>query len=80
MKIYMGSYDKLPAWVDKDTLNNNGSGKEWANYLIIEDGAHNRVYSDAMEPEDATFCRDLYWIADELQTVYNAGLRTQGGE
>lgn len=29
--------------------------------------------SDAIEPEDATFARDLKWIPDLLQTVYELG-------
>lgn len=46
---------------------NNGAGKEYASYLVIEDKDGRRVYSDAMEPEDARFCRDLSWIVTELK-------------
>ena len=56
----------LPGWVDRDELPNNGAGKEWASYLLIEDGEYRACYSTAMEPEDATFGRDLSWIRDEL--------------
>lgn len=57
----------LPSWVDRDDLSNNGSGKEWSSYLVIEDGNYRAVYSDAMEPEDCTFGRDLRWIKIELE-------------
>ena len=52
--------------LEKDSVSNNGCGKEYASYLIIEDENGRRVYSDAMEAEDATFNRDLSWIRDEL--------------
>lgn len=60
------SFEELPVWVDKDGLSNNGGGKEYANYIVIEDGEYRRVYSDAMEPEDKSFYRDLSWIVEEI--------------
>ena len=45
---------------------NNGSGKEYASYIVVEDEKGRRVYSDAMEPEDASFGRNLSWILEEL--------------
>ena len=57
----------LPSWVDKSSLSNNGSGAEYASYLLIEDGDYRACYSDAMEPEDCTFGRDLKWIKAELE-------------
>ncbi len=62
----MYSYDNLPEWVNKEDLSGNGSGKKYATYLVIEDGDYRKVYSDAMEPEDASFRRDLNWIVDEI--------------
>ncbi len=57
-----------------DSLPNNGYGKEFASYLILK---HNEtvlaVESDAMEPEDATFYRDLSWIKQALELVYKLG-------
>lgn len=44
-----------------------------ANYIRITDDQGTRVYSDAMEPEDVSFFRDLSWIARELETAYNKG-------
>jgi hypothetical protein len=60
-------YEELPEWADRESLSNNGSGKLYANYLVIEDGDYRACYSDAMEPEDATFTRDLNWIKRELE-------------
>lgn len=64
------SYEELPSWVDKEFgLSNNGHGKENANYIIIEDGDYRACYSDACEPEDASFGRDFYWIISELNRL-----------
>ena len=60
------NFEELPGWVNKDDLSNNGSGKEYANYIIIEDGDYKAVYSDAMEPGDKCFFRDLSWIVEEI--------------
>jgi len=60
-------FDDLSA-EEKKYASNNGSGKEYASYLIIEDEYGRRVYSDAMETEDATFRRDLSWIIEELRS------------
>lgn len=65
----MVGYDELPEWVNKDCLSDNGSGKEYATYIIIEDGYYKRVYSDAVEPEDANFSRDFNWVATELRRL-----------
>ena len=63
----MCNYEELPDWVNKEMgLSNNGAGKEDANYIVIEDGEHKAVYSDAVEPEDATFGRDFDWIVSEI--------------
>ena len=71
MKIEILSYDDLTD-VQKEDMPNNGAGKECATYIKISDG-HFLValLSDAMEPEDATFDRDLSWIAPLLKIVYD---------
>jgi hypothetical protein len=56
-------------------MSNNGSGREYADYLVIEDQGHRVVYSDAMEPEDCKFSRDLKWIKPALEYAYLAGKR-----
>lgn len=70
MKTTICSFLNLPDWVDEDDLPNNGGGKEYASYLLIEDEDGRRVYSDAMEPEDCRFCRDLAWIKKELDLAH----------
>lgn len=58
-----------------DEQPDNGDGKENANYLIITiDGERRMILSDAMEPEDATFTRDLSDVADAIRLAYEAGL------
>lgn len=58
-------HEELPPWVVKRGLSENGGGSEDAQYIIVGD----RVYSDAMEPEDARFSRDLKWIIEEINTA-----------
>jgi len=75
------SFDDL-ADSEKNEVPNNGSGKEYAGYLrVILDGASVALYSDAMELEDARFCRDLKWIKGAIEAAYNAGFdsRPSGG-
>lgn len=33
------------------------------------------IYSDAMEPEDAVFYRDLNWISKAIKEAYELGKR-----
>lgn len=59
---------------EKQSAPGNGCGKEAAGYLQIKlAGEILATKSDAMEPEDATFCRDLAWIKDELERAYRLG-------
>lgn len=54
---------------------NNGAGKEWANYLaVVRNGEIVYLESDAMEPEDTKFSRDLKWISEALQYAYSCGI------
>lgn len=41
--------------------------------ITISRNGHTVTYTDSMEPEDATFGRDLSWIIDELQRAYDCG-------
>lgn len=73
------NYDELPESVKDpefliDSLPDNGCGKEYASYLIIKhDETVLAIESDAMEPEDATFWRDLSWIKGALELAYKLG-------
>lgn len=58
----------------KERASNNGSGKEYATYLKIDhDGKILSIESDAMEPEDATFGRDLSWVGEMILEAYRLG-------
>lgn len=59
---------------EKEIQPNNGRGKDYAQYLKIEhNGRTIAIESDAMEPEDVTFSRDLYWIKSALEKAYELG-------
>jgi len=59
---------------EKENVSDNGSGKEWAGYIkVTHNGKTILLKSDAMEPEDAFFYRDLNWIYDIIQKAYNLG-------
>ncbi|MCK5612535.1 hypothetical protein KAR91_62265 [Candidatus Pacearchaeota archaeon] len=60
---------------EKEEIPNSGSGKEYANYLVVTTDHGRRVFSDAMEPEDCVFYRDLGWIESELGLAYKQGLK-----
>jgi hypothetical protein len=74
-RVEVVSYDELPKEIEKDGLSNNGRGREYARYLLIWHG--NELvewYSDAMEPEDVSFYRDLDWITSALERAYEQGV------
>ena len=61
-------YDDLPE--DKRMQQpNNGCGREDARYLAFEIGGKTVYRSDAMEPEDASFNRDLAWVQRDLDAA-----------
>ena len=60
---------------EQEQASGNGCGKEDANYLRIKsNGVTVALYSDAMEPEDARFSRDLGWIKDAIENAYAVGV------
>jgi len=72
-EVILCDFEDLPD-NQKDKQPNNGPGKEYASYLIIKHkGEIIRIQSDAMEPEDANFLRDLWWIKDALIQAYKLG-------
>lgn len=47
----------------------------YQNYIAIQwPNGRREVYSDNMEPEDATFGRDLSWIVPAIGQAYNTGV------
>lgn len=75
-EVVLCGYDDLPNEINKELLPNNGCGKEYATYILIKN--NNEIlgcYSDAIEPEDKTYYRDLNWIVDELERAYSLGTK-----
>lgn len=72
------TYEDIPEnW--REELPNNGCGKEGAYYIVVSvDGEIQTVESDAMEPKDARFFRNLGWIEFELNRAYMIGLEDGG--
>ena len=59
---------------ERDEQPNNGNGKEYADYLKITYGGNTiAIHSDAMEPEDCGFRRDLRWIEGLIVKAYELG-------
>lgn len=76
-RVEVVGYDELPKEIEKMGLPNNGGGREYATYILIWHG--NELvewHSDAMEPEDASFWRDLDWITSALERAYEQGIKT----
>ena len=66
-EIKLFDYDSLPKEIDKESLSNNG---ECADYLVLYlDGEVYDYRSDAMEPEDTCFIRDLSFIMDWVNRI-----------
>ena len=75
LQITQLNYDDLSKKVNKFCLSNNGRGKECASYIQICQGEEILyLESDAMEPEDARFSRDLNWVSPALKHVYELGI------
>ena len=59
---------------EKEDAPNNGAGKKDASYIrVTHDSRLVCIESDAMEPEDAVFYRDLSWITRVLEECYKCG-------
>ena len=63
---------------EQDSMPNNGVGKQYASYLRIRSyGETILLKSDAIEPEDKTFFRDLSWIKEALEDAYLFGIQSK---
>ena len=81
LKVTNPSYEDLNE-NEKGDVSNNGSGKEYACYIRVEvDGKKILLVNDAMEPEDASFCRSLSWVSGIIVKAYEIGKseRVKGG-
>jgi len=64
-------YDDLSE-KEQENQPNNGSGKEYASYLRVEFPVGDvTYYSDAMEPEDARFYRDIGWVRPVINEIHD---------
>lgn len=76
LRVEMLNYEQL---TDEEKngpdISHNGGGAEYATYMRVSQNGHRvALYSDAMEPEDARFSRDLSWVADAIERAYSVGL------
>jgi len=79
LDIQILSYKELTK-EEREGVSNNGHGKEYASYIkVIHDGKTIALESDAMEPEDAIFHRDLSWVMALLSRCYQLGAQDAGG-
>jgi len=74
MKIKILNYDGLTEG-ERAKAPNNGSGKEMATYMRITYAPGiEQTESDAMEPEDVRFHRDLSWVEGAILRAYRQGM------
>lgn len=72
-KVELKSYRQLTD-TQKEDMPNNGCGREEAGYLhVTHENRTLLLVSDAIEPEDARFRRDLSWIKGALENAYRLG-------
>ena len=78
LRIIMQGFNDLTK-EEQNNASNNGAGKEYASYLrVTHEGKTILLESDAMEPEDVMFCRDLRWIPGIIQKAYELGKNEKG--
>ncbi|OEU68427.1 MAG: hypothetical protein BBJ57_02360 [Desulfobacterales bacterium PC51MH44] len=73
LKVELLNFEDLSD-IEKEGASNNGFGKEYVSYIkVTHDDDVLYLESDGMEPEDATFYRDLSWIPGMLKACYALG-------
>jgi len=73
LKVFRYSYEDLTD-EEKKNVSDNGWGKEMACYIkVTHNGETVLLESDAMEREDAMFCRDLKWVYFACEICYELG-------
>jgi hypothetical protein len=79
-KVEVHSFDRLTT-AEAEAASDNGCGKEYATYIrVTHNGETLFLESDACEPEDKTFGRDLNWIVSALLLAYKLGRRDAGAK
>lgn len=75
LKIEIIAFEDLTDLEKQHQPNNGSGGREYANYIRVSHrGETIMLQSDAMEPEDCRFTRDLSWIPAALEKCYEIGL------
>lgn len=75
LKVELVGYDDLTK-EEQEFQPNNGSGKEYANYVRVSDAGKTLIIlSDAVEPEDARFSRDFREVVDAIDLAYKTGIK-----
>ncbi len=71
IKAIVAAYHELPEDLQKEYVHSH------CDYFILVYHRGELVFHacDNMEPEDATFCRDLSWISDVVEKAYKLGLK-----
>lgn len=60
---------------EQSSVPDNGSGARYAAYVRVEhSGETLYLETDAMEPEDCGFSRDLSWVPEAIRKAYELGL------
>ena len=78
-KVQLQEFSQLSD-AEKMGAPNNGNGKEWANYVrVTHNGKTLYLESDAIEPEDKSFYRDLNWVVDAIRRAYEIGRADSAG-
>jgi hypothetical protein len=73
LEVSMVGFDDLTE-EEQQYQPDNGNGKDCSSYIKIEyKGKVIAIHSDAMEPEDCIFYRDLSWITSAITAAYDLG-------
>jgi len=79
-KVQLQEFSQLSE-AEKTGASDNGNGKEWANYVrVTHNGETLYLESDAIEPEDKSFGRDLNWVLGAIRKAYELGCSDSAGE
>jgi hypothetical protein len=75
LKVELVDFDDLSK-EEQEIQPNNGNGKEYASYIRLTHGGKTvMILSDAAEPEDLTFYRDLSGVLSAIERAYKLGIQ-----
>lgn len=78
-KVELQGFEDLDE-AEKMDASDNGIGKEYANYVRVSHNGHTLyLESDAIEPEDKSFGRDLGWVLEAIRKAYDIGKEESHG-